>query len=34
VIISPSLTDAQAKERFPQGWKQLRPYLRVVQLQN
>jgi alkyl hydroperoxide reductase subunit AhpC len=34
VIISPALTDAQAKERFPQGWKQLRPYLRVVQLQN
>jgi alkyl hydroperoxide reductase subunit AhpC len=34
VIISPSLTDAQAKERFPQGWKQLRPYLRIVQLQN
>ena len=32
VIIVPSLTDAQAKERFPQGWKQLRPYLRVVQL--
>ena len=32
VIISPSLTDAQAKERFPQGWKELRPYLRVVEL--
>jgi alkyl hydroperoxide reductase subunit AhpC len=32
VIIVPSLTDAQAKERFPQGWKQLRPYLRVVEL--
>jgi len=32
VIISPSLTDEQAKERFPQGWQELRPYLRVVQL--
>ncbi|MGX7875476.1 hypothetical protein ACVDG5_024575 [Mesorhizobium sp. ORM6] len=26
VIISPSLSDEQAKERFPQGWKELRPY--------
>ena len=34
VIISPSLSDEQAKQRFPQGWKQLRPYLRVVQLQD
>jgi alkyl hydroperoxide reductase subunit AhpC len=32
VIISPSLTTEQAKERFPQGWKELRPYLRMVQL--
>lgn len=32
VIISPSLTDEQARERFPQGWKELRPYLRVVEL--
>jgi alkyl hydroperoxide reductase subunit AhpC len=32
VIIVPSLTDEQAKERFPQGWKTLKPYLRVVQL--
>ncbi|HST74882.1 MAG TPA: peroxiredoxin [Acetobacteraceae bacterium] len=30
VIISPSLSDADAKERFPQGWKTLKPYLRVV----
>jgi thioredoxin-dependent peroxiredoxin len=30
VIIVPSLPDADAKERFPQGWKTLRPYLRVV----
>lgn len=34
VIISPSLTDEQAEERFPQGWKELRPYLRMVQLQD
>jgi alkyl hydroperoxide reductase subunit AhpC len=32
VIISPSLTDEQARERFPQGWKELRPYLRMVEL--
>lgn len=32
VIISPSLTNEQAKERFPQGWKELRPYLRIVEL--
>lgn len=32
VIIVPSLSDEEAKKRFPQGWKTLRPYLRVVQL--
>lgn len=32
VIISPALSDAQAKERFPQGWKELKPYLRIVEL--
>lgn len=32
VIISPSLSTEQAKERFPQGWKELKPYLRMVQL--
>ena len=32
VIISPSLSDEQAKERFPQGWTELRPYLRMVEL--
>ncbi len=32
VIISPSLTNEQAKARFPQGWKELKPYLRIVQL--
>jgi alkyl hydroperoxide reductase subunit AhpC len=30
VIIVPSLSDAEAKERFPDGWKTLKPYLRVV----
>jgi thioredoxin-dependent peroxiredoxin len=32
VIIAPSLSDADAKARFPQGWKTLKPYLRVVEL--
>ncbi|MDO9440130.1 MAG: peroxidase, partial [Beijerinckiaceae bacterium] len=32
VIISPALSNEQAKERFPQGWKELRPYLRMVEL--
>jgi hypothetical protein len=27
-----SVSDAEAKERFPQGWKTLKPYLRVVEL--
>ncbi|MBN9561445.1 MAG: peroxiredoxin [Alphaproteobacteria bacterium] len=30
VIISPSVSDEAAKQSFPQGWKTLRPYLRVV----
>lgn len=30
VIIVPSLSDAQAKEKFPSGWKTIKPYLRVV----
>jgi alkyl hydroperoxide reductase subunit AhpC len=30
VIIVPSLSDEDAKQRFPEGWKTLRPYLRVV----
>jgi thioredoxin-dependent peroxiredoxin len=30
VIISPSVSDEAAKLSFPQGWKTLRPYLRVV----
>jgi alkyl hydroperoxide reductase subunit AhpC len=32
VIIAPSVSDADAKALFPQGWKALKPYLRVVQL--
>ena len=31
VIISPSVSDEEAKKRFPQGWKTLKPYLRVVE---
>ncbi|MFT0861727.1 peroxiredoxin [Ancylobacter sp. G4_0304] len=30
VIIVPSVSDEAAKEKFPQGWKTLKPYLRVV----
>jgi alkyl hydroperoxide reductase subunit AhpC len=30
VIIPPSVSDEQAKEKYPQGWKTLKPYLRVV----
>ncbi|MBU6296635.1 MAG: peroxiredoxin [Alphaproteobacteria bacterium] len=32
VIIVPSVSDEQAKALFPQGWKTLKPYLRVVKL--
>jgi alkyl hydroperoxide reductase subunit AhpC len=30
VIIPTSVSDEVAKERYPQGWKTLKPYLRVV----
>ncbi len=30
VIIPPSVSDEDAKKRFPEGWKALKPYLRVV----
>jgi alkyl hydroperoxide reductase subunit AhpC len=30
VIIVPSLSDEQAKAKFPKGWKTLKPYLRVT----
>jgi thioredoxin-dependent peroxiredoxin len=29
-IIPPSIPDAEAKTLFPQGWKALKPYLRIV----
>ena len=32
VIIVPSLKDEDAKVLFPQGWKTLKPYLRLVKL--
>ena len=31
VIIVPSLLNEDAEKRFPQGWKTLKPYLRVVE---
>jgi alkyl hydroperoxide reductase subunit AhpC len=30
VIIPPSVTDEQAREKYPEGFKTLKPYLRVV----
>jgi alkyl hydroperoxide reductase subunit AhpC len=30
VIIAASVSDEQAREKFPQGWKALKPYLRVT----
>ena len=33
VIIAPSLSADDARERFPQGWEEPRPYLRIVDLQ-
>jgi alkyl hydroperoxide reductase subunit AhpC len=32
VIIAPSLSDADARVRFPQGWDAPKPYLRTVRL--
>lgn len=31
-IIVPSLSNEEAKARFPQGWTELKPYLRIVKL--
>ncbi len=31
-IILPSISDEDARQRFPQGWKTLKPYLRIVDL--
>jgi alkyl hydroperoxide reductase subunit AhpC len=30
VIIIPSVSDDEAKQRFPQGWKSPKPYMRIV----
>jgi thioredoxin-dependent peroxiredoxin len=30
VIIPPSVSDDQAKQKFPKGWRTVKPYLRVV----
>lgn len=30
VIIVPSVSDEDAKKKFPEGWKTIKPYLRVV----
>ena len=30
VIIVPAVTDAEAKEKYPNGWKTVKPYLRIV----
>jgi len=30
VIIVPAVTDEMAKEKYPEGWKTLKPYLRLV----
>jgi len=30
VIIAGSVSDEQAKQKYPQGWKAPKPYLRIV----
>jgi alkyl hydroperoxide reductase subunit AhpC len=30
VIISGSVSDDQAKQQYPQGWKSPKPYIRIV----
>lgn len=30
VIIVPAVSDEEAKVKFPEGWKTIKPYLRVV----
>lgn len=30
VIIVPAVSDAEAKEKYPDGWKTLKPYLRII----
>ena len=30
VIIAPAISDEDAKEKFPKGWKAVKPYLRLT----
>jgi hypothetical protein len=30
VIIAPAVSDEEAKQKYPGGWKAPRPYLRIV----
>ena len=30
VIISPAMSNEEAQQKFPGGWKTIKPYLRVV----
>jgi peroxiredoxin (alkyl hydroperoxide reductase subunit C) len=32
VIIPPSISNEKAKDMFPQGWNELRPYLRLTRI--
>ena len=34
VVISPKMSDEEAKRQFPQGFKTLKPYLRMVELKD
>jgi alkyl hydroperoxide reductase subunit AhpC len=34
VIIVPAVTDEEARQRFPNGWNAVKPYLRVVRQPN
>ena len=34
VIIVTSVSDEEAKEKFPEGWKTVKPYLRIVSQPN
>jgi len=34
VVISPALSEEQAKEQFPEGWKEITPYLRLAKQPN
>jgi alkyl hydroperoxide reductase subunit AhpC len=31
VIIPPAVSDEEARQKYPQGWKTLKPYLRIVE---